>query len=235
MKKVIAGLAIMLGVLAAPGVASATGDDGWSCPAGTTFDYKIDNLSGETFTVPTPPSGWTITGVVLKASTEHLLVSPVTPGQVINVKALMGHDVSHVHVCKAQYQETTTTTTTLPDEETTTTTTVPEEETTTTTICVDCTPNTNVTIPTTTIADEESTTTTSTVALTDPPVPSTTLIRNPLAPFDPSPTTTVPKMTALPVTGSDEAARIAPWALIVLCLGGIAAITARRKHEENSL
>jgi hypothetical protein len=145
-------------VVTAPAAAKDGNGDEYGCPPGTTFDYKIDDLTGATFTVPAVPNGWTITGVSIKAGPAHQLFTGVGPGSVIQVKAIMGHDVSHAHICKGEEQETTTTTAPA------TTTTQPETTTTavetTTTVCQDCTPVTLVTVPETTTTTAETTTTT---------------------------------------------------------------------------
>lgn len=114
---------LLLGGFAISGATAAadqpddTGDV-YSCPDGSTSDYKIDNLSGETFTVPQPTAGKVIVAVVVKASTEHKPYDDVEPGVVINVKADMGHNISHAHICEGPppppEEPTTTTASTLP-------------------------------------------------------------------------------------------------------------------------
>ena len=130
---ILVALAIVVGVISStPDPAHATGDTGWSCPAGTTYVHKYEPLDGKTWTVPTPPSGWYVLGASLKVGGpgggSHIDFAPVTPGQVLDV-SYQQYDISHAHLCKTQTPPTTTTTSTS----TTTTTEVPPSTTTTTT------------------------------------------------------------------------------------------------------
>lgn len=83
--------------------------DAYDCPAGTDHEYKIDNLSGKTFVVPTPPAGWTISTVTLKVGgggnglDVHQVFTPVTPGQTLTVTGQ--HDISHAHICKNEAEK----------------------------------------------------------------------------------------------------------------------------------
>lgn len=159
--------------------AFATGDE-FRCPAGTTFDYKIDGLSGKTFTVPPVAAGWTVTGVVLKVGGpgggSHITFAPVAVGQVLSV-AYQQYDISHAHICKGQNTTTTTTTTTTTIPETTTTTTIPET-TTTTTVPETTTTTTQPEVTTTTTQPEVTTTTVpdDTTTTTVPGVTTTTTL-----------------------------------------------------------
>lgn len=109
----LAAATITLIGFAAPTAVEATGDV-YNCPAGTVHNYKIDGLSGKTFTVPTPPSGWTVEAVILKVggggngADVHQTFTPVTPGQTLTVTGK--HDISHAHICKGIIEEETTTT-----------------------------------------------------------------------------------------------------------------------------
>ena len=96
----LGGLAVNGGSASADEVDDKNVGDVYACPAGSTSDYKVDNLNGETYTVPQPSPGKVIVAVVVKASTEHRTYSPVTPGQVLPVKADMGHNISHAHICE---------------------------------------------------------------------------------------------------------------------------------------
>lgn len=255
MKKALAIFALTAAAfLSTMGPAEATGDE-YSCPAGTEFDYKVEPLSGKTFTVPTPPDGWTITAVILKVGGpgggSHITFSPVTPGQVLDVSNQQ-YDISHAHVCKGREEETTTststttsTTTTLPEEETTTTsTTQPTTTSTSTTSSVPgdtttTTVPTETTVTTTTVEPSSTSTTlqpdTSSTTTSLPSLPTTTVgvgqppvPQNPAAPLDPTP-------TALPVTGTDGAKAFTPWAILALSLGGIATLIARRNQDEETV
>lgn len=215
-------------------VASATGDD-WSCPAGTTSSYKIDNLGDvDTFTVPAPTDGFTIIGVSIKAGSDHYLYAPVTPGQILTVKADTGHGASHAHICEqrvATIPPTTTTevppstsTSTLPPgtTSTSTTTSAPIASSTSTTLAPTTTApaSTSTSSPTSTSPDTTSTTitptsststTTTLTPATTTPAPSTTW---------PSPTT--PRLTPdpeLPATGNGWTFAMAAIGLSLLGAG----------------
>jgi LPXTG-motif cell wall-anchored protein len=145
MKTMRLGVALVAAIVLVGGFTtdtlSATTSDSFSCPPGTEHTYSVDNINSPTFTVPTPPSGWIVVGVVIGAGEGHYTYAPVTPGQVIDGKADTGYDVSHAHICKAQ-TSTSTTTTTIPQEATTTTTSIPAVGstvvTTTTVVDFDC-------------------------------------------------------------------------------------------------
>ena len=223
--------AVFLGALLSllvPAVAAAQDGDVFSCPTGTTFDYKIEPLSGVTFTVPAAPTGWTITGVVLKVGGpgggSHITFTPVIPGQVLSV-AYQQFDISHAHICKSDQPPETT----LPEETTTSTTTT--------------TPPTS-TSPTTT-QPTDTTTTSPTTSTSVPPSSS-----SPSSSSQPSSSSSVPSALSsttdpgcvmggadnpnslpeceLPPTGADTSWVIVALALIALGAGALAA--TRRKN-----
>ena len=104
-------IGIVLGVLGALVVFQAvdsTGDD-YDCSDGTTHDYKIDGLGDiDTFVVPDPTPGSTIVAVVIKAGPDHHTYQPVAPGDVLAVKADVGHGASHAHICETEDPPSTT-------------------------------------------------------------------------------------------------------------------------------
>lgn len=229
--------------------AFATGDE-FRCPAGTTFDYKVDGLSGKTFTVPPVAAGWTVTGVVLKVGGpgggSHITFAPVAVGQVLSV-AYQQYDISHAHICKGQNTTTTTTipettTTTVP--ETTTTTTVPETTTTTTQPEITTTTTqpevtTTTTVPgdttTTTVPGATTTTTLPAATTTAPPaVTSTTIcttgVTNDQGVCQPvgneDPTTTVTPI--IPRTGAGSSLTLGLIAVMLVIVGS--AFVAARRH-----
>jgi LPXTG-motif cell wall-anchored protein len=184
--------AVIAGVGAA---AQATDGDAYTCPPGTTFDYKIEPYSGFTFTVPTPPAGWTVTGVIIKVGGPgggtHLTYTAPTPGTLIDV-SFQQHEISHVHVCKSNQQ--TTTTTTSPS----TTTTLPEETTTSTST------------PTTTSTTDPSTTDPGVTTTTDPGGATTTVPGSTPSSTEPSTTSTEPSSTSIVSTTQPSASSSAP-------------------------
>ena len=123
MKTMRIGVALVAAIVLVGGFAtdslSAT-EDSYSCPEGTGHSYTVYEINSSNFTVPTPPSGWVVTGVVIKVGEAHFTYAPVTPGQVISANGT----ISHAHVCKAESSTTTTVATTIP--QTTTTSTVPQ-------------------------------------------------------------------------------------------------------------
>lgn len=97
----LGGLAVSGGSVAADQVDDKDVGDVYECPEGSTSDYKVDNLSSETYTVPQPSKDKVIVAVVVKASTEHRTYLDVEPGEVLFVKVDMGHNISHAHICEA--------------------------------------------------------------------------------------------------------------------------------------
>jgi LPXTG-motif cell wall-anchored protein len=161
MKTFLAGIVVALAITISPPLSVEATDTGdvYSCPQGTEHEYKLDGLSGFTLTVPTPPSGWTISAVIIKVGGPgggtHITFSSPAPGSTIDVSN-QKYEISHAHICKKQKTvDSTTTTSTVPDSTSTTTTTVPDSTSTTTTTVPDSTTTTS-TVP-------DSTTTTSTV------------------------------------------------------------------------
>jgi hypothetical protein len=140
-------LAVTVGLLAAPALATDSNHVDFWCEVGVKFE-PVDNP----FIVPEPPDGYVWTLLVLKsgatAGQNETFVNPVVGD---GYQHTLGEN-SHAILCKELIpDETTTTTTTVPEEETTTTTTtVPEEETTTTTVADTTTtvPDTTTSIPT---------------------------------------------------------------------------------------
>lgn len=229
----LVALGVLLGGFASSASATKEGDRGdrYTCSAGTTHSFKSDNLSGPTFTVPTLGSGWTITGVVIKAGQEHYTYTPVTPGQVLQVKKDTGHDVSHAHICKGKVPPTTLPPTTIPPT-TIPPTTIPPETVPPTTI-----PPTTVaptTLPPTTMPPETTIAVSTTVVEQTTTVPPATTAPTPSSTVVPSTlntvleTTTVPTSvptTRLPDTGSSTTLL---W-IAALCtvLGGLVMLARR--------
>ncbi len=146
---VMVAMALIVGlfvVLVFDGSARATDSnqvDFW-CDEG----IKIEPIGTPSFTVPSPPGGFTWTLLVVKSATDNQLFPNPIPGQ--SYTPSNGHDVSHVILCM---EPTSTTTTTPPS--TTTTTTDPSTTTTTT----DPSTTTTTTDPSTTTTTDPSTTT----------------------------------------------------------------------------
>lgn len=208
--------AVFLGALLSllvPAVAAAQDGDVFSCPTGTTFDYKVEPLDGYTFTVPTPPSGWTVTGVILKVGGpgggSHITFTPVMPGQVLDV-SYQQYEISHAYVCKSDQPPETT----IPEETTTSTTTT--------------TPPTS-TSPTTTQPTDTTTTSPATSTTTPPSSSSPSSSSVPSSSSLPSsssgPVVTDPP--ELPPTGNSITLLII--VTVLLTLGGTAVSVARRK------
>lgn len=228
--------------------ASATGDTGWSCPAGTTHSYKLDNLSGPTFTVPDASAGWHVLGVSIKAGPDHYDYPDATSGDVIAVKADTGHDTSHAHVCERRTPTTTTSTTSTTTTTTTTTTEVPPSTSTTVPDTTSSTTSTTApmtTVPATTSTSSPSTSTTtpgttSSTTTTAPPdtsssttsttsAPTTTAVETTSTSSPADPTTTAPSVTVhrLPATGTTTDMVFA-WAIALIVLGAAALFVVRR-------
>lgn len=136
MKTMRIGVAIVAAIVLVGGFAtdslSATPEDSYSCPDGTGHSYTVYGINSSTFTVPTPPSGWTVTGVVIGVGDAHSTYAPVTPGQVIKADG----SISHAHVCKAETNSTTTVVPTIPQTSTTSTTVAEQATSTSTTTTV---------------------------------------------------------------------------------------------------
>lgn len=113
--------------------------------------------------------------------------------------------------------------------------TIPTTTTTTTTLA----PTTTSTLPatTTTTSSPSSTTLPESTTTILPPTtaptqtePPTTVAEQCCPPTVPTePTTTVTVAPALPVTGTDQAGKVLPWAVLVSCVGGLATLLGRRK------
>lgn len=232
MRKYLIGALAALTLIGVPmaHVAQATDDN----PCGSLHDFKVEPLSGYTFTVPTPPAGWTVEFVVLKVGGPgggtHITFDPASPGQVLDV-SYQQYEISHAHVCKSRIPEETTTSTSTSTSTSTTTTTTEPATTTTTTVAqssttTDPATTTSTVAPSTTDASTSTSTTTVSPTTTGP----TTTVQVGQPPVPPQPQQTVDDPPAQPVnlpsTGGE--ATLALYALVVVCLGIVLAMMARR-------
>lgn len=124
------------------------------CPGKET---KFDNMNQYTFTVPYF-SHYDVTGLSVKAGKNEYWFD-AKEGDVIDIRTVVKHKISHVHVCKEKKEWPTpvpTTPTTQPPETSTTSTTVPSTSTTSTPSTTTSTPSTTTTEPDTFTPPETS-------------------------------------------------------------------------------
>ena len=118
-RAVVVMTALVMGLLLVmpfTGTARATDSNqvGFWCDEG----IKIEPIGTPSFTVPSPPDGFTWTLLVVKSATDNELFPNPIPGQ--SYTPSNGHDVSYVILCMEPTSTTTTTTTTTTDPSTTT-------------------------------------------------------------------------------------------------------------------
>lgn len=215
-RRLITTLALLIGTSIAFALASAgspaVATSDVACPAGTEHTYRIDDLSGPTFTVPSAQDGWEVLGVSIRAGSSHYNYPNAVTGDIIDVQADTGHDISHAHLCTRRLQDETTTTAPTTTLESTTTTT-----TTTTTL-----------EPTTTLAS-----TTATVAPTSVGPTTTTLVQaeppTTIAVGGGGPPSTVAQ--ELPRTGAGGAQASFLIGVLLTLAGGILLIRSRRPRQ----
>lgn len=199
-------------------VAQAERGDTYECPPDTVDLGKVDDLGDiAIWTVPDSPEN--VTAVVIKAGNAGHVTVWASNGDDIDVKGLTGHGASHAHLCGSPPTTTTTgVTTTWPTSTTTSssTTTAPPSTT---------TPPTSTTLAATSTSSSPATTTTTTAppSTTAPtsPTSSTPGSTTSVAVDDPPVPTTV--FPFLPATGSTGTA----WAVAAALLGGLGVVMVR--------